>query len=169
MTRILLWLLLLPGFCYGQTEDEFLPEVTYMVVDSTEIAVQRFCKQVMGVTTGFKFAFVDREDIMMSKYMYDNTNFETVRFEFQFDVEEVLMPDSTTRKNRIVKMMTITAELPTMTKIYTYLFNEVYTPEKLMAVSMNDKAINYKGTVYNSRIIVDDYKPGYWILSFFKL
>lgn len=160
---------MLPIAATAQTEDDFLPELRLMVLDSTEIAAQRFCKEVMAVAPGYKMAFVDREEVMMSKYFYDNANFETVRFEFQFRVDEVTGQDSTVRKNRVARLIRITAELSVMTNIYNYIFNETHTPEKLMAISTYDKAIGYKGSTYNSSLVADDFKAGYWILSFFSL
>jgi len=160
---------MLPFAALAQTEDDFLPEVRLMVLDSTEIAAQRFCKDVMAVAPGYKMAFVDREEVLMSKYFYDNANFETVRFEFQFGITEVTAPDSTVKKNRLARLIRITAELSVMTNIYNYIFNETHTPEKIMAISTYDKAVGYKGASYNSSLIADDYKAGYWTLSFFAL
>lgn len=154
---------------FAQTEDEFLPEVRTLVMDSTEFAAQRFCKDVMSFAEGYKFAFVDREDIMLSKYMYDNAAFETVKFEYQFGIDEVVSADSVVRKNRIVKLIRITAELSVMTKIYNYIFNETHTPDKLIAISAYDKPISYKTGTYNSTLIADDFKAGYWTLSFFRM
>lgn len=153
---------------YAQTEDDFLPEVRLLVMDSTELAVQNFCKEIITVVPEYKFAFVDRENVMLSKYMYDNPAFETIRLEFQFGVEEAIMPDSTIKKRRLVRLMRITAELSVMTKIYNYIFNESHTPDKLMAISNYDKPISYKDGTYNSSIVSDDYKAGYWTLSFFS-
>jgi hypothetical protein len=169
MKGFLVWLLMIPIVGYGQSEDDFLPEVRSLVMDSTERAVVNFCKEVMNVAPDYKFAFADREDVMMSKYFYDNGAYETVKFEFQFVINEVMMPDSTMKKSRIVKFMTITAELSTITNIYNYLFNASYTPDNIMAISVYDKALSYKGVPYNSSIVADDMKVGYWILSFFKL
>lgn len=162
-------LLMLPVAVYAQTEDEFLPEVSALVMDSTEQAVQKFCKDIMSKTVGYQPAFVDRENVMLSKYYYDNNNFESIKLEFQFRVEEVEMPDSTIRKSRIVKLMRITAELTAMTSIYNYIFNSTYTPEKIMAISRYDKPVSYNGKTFNSTIVSDEYKAGYWILSFFEL
>lgn len=170
MKHILLWLLLLPALHgYGQTEDEFLPEVRTLVMDSTEIAATFFCKEVIKAAPGYKFVFADKEDVMFSRYFFDNGSFETVKFEFQFTVRETMMPDSTVRKQRVVQLMRISAELTAMTGIYNYIFNTTYTPDNLMAISNYDKAVSYKGTPYNSTLIADDMKAGYWILSFFKL
>lgn len=169
MRLVLLWLLLLPCAANAQNEDDFLPEVKLMVIDSTEAATQRFCKEIMYTVGGFKPAFTDREDVMLTKVMYDNALFQTVKFDFQFTIDEITMPDSSIKKNRIVKYMSVTAELPVMTKIYSYLFNEAYTPDKLIAISMNDKAVSYKGSTYSAKLISDDFKAGYWILSFYKL
>lgn len=169
MKQVLAFLLLLPWACHAQTEDEFLPQVRTLVMDSTEKAAETFCKEVMATVPGYKFAFVDRENVMMSKYFYDNGNFETIRFEFQFSINEQTLPDSTVKKSRVVRFMSISAELSAMTGIYNYIFNTTYTPDKIMAISVYDKAIGYKGTPYNSSIVADDMKAGYWILSFFRL
>lgn len=169
MKWFLVLLLLLPTAVKGQTEDDFLPTVRFLVMDSTELAAQRFCKEVMAQTDGFRFAFVDREDVMLSKYVYDNPQFETVKFEYQFGIDEVMGADSVMRKNRVVKLIRITAELAVMAKIYNYIFNETHTPDNIIAVSAYEKPINYKTGTYNSSIIADDFKAGYWILSFFRL
>ena len=171
MRHVLVCLLLLVSVTtHAQTEDEFLPDIKSMVIDSTEAAVQRFCKELLAVTPGYKFAFVDREDVMLSKYMYDNKNFETLKFDFQFEIKES-EADSTglVRKNRVVRLINITAELSTMTKIYNYLFSESHTPDKIIAISAYNKAVNYKGATYDTRLQADDFKAGYWILSFYSL
>lgn len=155
--------------CVAQTEGEFLPEVRTLVMDSTENAVMRFCKEVMAVAPGYKFVFADREDVMISRYFYDNGNFETVRLEFQFAADEVMMGDSTMKKSRVVRSMRISAELSVMTKIYNYIFNTAYSSDNIMAISVYDKAVSYRGTPYTSSIVADDMKAGYWILSFFRL
>lgn len=162
-------LALLAAPCKAQTEDEFLPEVRTLVMDSTEKAVLTFCKEVMTAAPGYKFVFADREDVMVSRYFYDNGNFETVRLEFQFAADEIMMSDSTLRKNRVVRLMRISAELSVMTNIYNYIFNTTYAPDNIMAISAYDKAVSYKGTPYNSSVVADDMKAGYWILSFYKL
>ncbi len=169
MKWLLLLMLALPVCVQAQTEDDFLPEVRILVMDSTEQAVQKFCKEIVSVVQGYKPAFVDRENIMMSKYYYDNNNFESIKMEFQFGLEEVEMADSTIKKMRIVKLMRITAEMTAMTSIYNHIYNTAFTPEKIMAISRYDKPISYNGQPYNSTIVSDDYKAGYWILSFFKL
>lgn len=170
MKGLLLWLLLLPCALHAQTEDDFLPEVKYLVIDSSEIAAQKFSKELTGIAGGYKFAFVDRENVMLSKYMYDNSKFETLKFDFQFEIDEVLAADSTTKKNRVVKTITITGELPAMTKIYNYLLGESHTPDKIIAISTHsDKAVSYKNSSYSCRLLADDFKAGYWILSFYKL
>lgn len=169
MKWVLVMILMLPVMVQAQTEDEFLPEVTTLVIDSNEKAVQKFCKEIMSLVTGYKPAFVDRENVMMSKYYYDNSNFESIKFEFQFGIDEVELPDSTIRKSRVVRLVRITAEITAMTNIYNYIFSTSYTPEKIMAISRFDKAISYKGKSYNSTVVSDDFKAGYWILSFFKL
>lgn len=170
MKHVLVYVFILFAFpCKAQTEDEFLPEVRLLVMDSTEKAVMAFCKEIMTVAPGYKFAFADRENVMLSSYFYDNDNFETVKLEFQFTTGEVMMPDSTVKKSRIVQLMRISAELPVMTNIYNYIFNTTYAPDNIMAISVYDKAVNYKGTPYNSTIVADDMKAGYWVLSFFKL
>jgi len=169
MKRVLLWLLLLPCAANAQNEDDFLPTVKLLVIDSPEVATQRFCKEIISTVGGFKLAFTDRENVMMTKYMYDNADFQTVKFDFQFVIDETMAPDSTIKRNRVVRYMSITADLPVMARIYSYLFNETYTPDKLMTISANDKAINYKGSTYSAKLISDDFKAGYWVLSFYKL
>ena len=171
MRHILVCLLILfSTITHAQTEDEFLPDIKYMVIDSTEAAVQRFCKELLTVVPGYKFAFVDREDVMLSKYMYDNKDFETLKFDFQFHVKET-EPDSTgsVKKTRVVRLLNITGELSAMTKIYNYLFNEAHSPDKIIAISAYNKAVNYKGDTYDTRLQADDFKAGYWILSFYSL
>ena len=66
-------------------------------------------------------------------------------------------------------MQNIYAELGSMTKIYNYIFNTNHTPDKVMAVSRYEKAISYHGQAYNSILLADDYKPGFWILRFYRL
>ena len=56
-----------------------------------------------------------------------------------------------------------------MTNIYNYIFNTTYAPDNIIAISAYDKAVAYKGTPYNSTVVADDMKVGYWILSFYKL
>lgn len=169
MKWVLVMILMLPVMAQAQTEDDFLPEVTTLVIDSNERAVQKFCTEIMSVVTGYKPAFVDRENVMMSKYYFDNSDFESIKFEFQFGIDEVEMPDSTVSKKRLVRLVRITAEITAMTNIYNYIFSSSYTPEKIMAISRFDKAVSYKGKSYNSTVVSDDFKAGYWILSFFKL
>lgn len=163
----MLYMMVIP--CMGQTEEDFLPEVRILVMDSTERAVLLFCKEVMSAVPDYKFAFADREDVMMSKYFYDNGSYETIRMEFQFAADEIMMPDSTMKKSRVVQLIRLSAELSAMTRIYNYIFNTNYAPDNIMAISTYDKAVSYKGKPYNSAIVADDMKAGYWILSFFKL
>lgn len=170
MKHTLVWILLLFSISgYGQTEDEFLPTVRILVMDSTEKAAIAFCKEVVLAAPGYKFAFADKEDVMLSRYFYDNGSYETLKFEFQFTINEALQADSTVKKNRVVQLMRISAELTAITGIYNYIFNTTYTPDNLMAISVYDKAVSYNGTPYNSTIVADDMKAGYWVLSFFKL
>lgn len=159
----------MPAVANAQSEDEFLPELHVMVIDSTEHAVQRFCKELMAQTQGYKNAFVDRENVYMSKYYYDNANYESIKMEFQFKSAEMTMPDSTIKKQRVVRMVAITAELNVMTSVYNYIFNTTHTPDKLMAISRYEKAVLYNGVTISSALVADDYKPGYWILRFYKL
>lgn len=153
----------------AQTEDDFLPQVAILAMDSTENVAQEFCKKVISNVPEFKLALVDRENIMYSYYMYDNSKFESIKFEFQFSIDEVLQPDSSSLKVRRVIVQNIYAELGSMTKIYNYIFNTNHTPDKVMAVSRYEKAISYHGQAYNSILLADDYKPGFWILRFYRL
>lgn len=173
MKWLVVFLFLMPIHVNAQTEDEFLPEVKLLVIDSTEAAVQRYCKEIISITTGYKSAFIDREDVMMSRYFYDNSNYESIKMEFQFGISELEVVDSTglstMKKARIVRLIRITSELNEMANIYNYLFNTTHTPEKILAISRYDKAVSYNGHPFNSTLVADDYKPGYWILSFYKL
>lgn len=170
MKFTLVWILcLLATSGYGQAEDEFLPEVRILVVDSTEKAAIAFCKEVVSAAPGYKFVFADKENVMWSGYFYENGSYETLKFGFQFTINEVMQPDSTMKKSRVVQLIRISAELTAMTSIYNYIFNTTYTPDNIMAISVYDKPVSYKGTPYNSTIVADDMKVGYWILSFFKL
>lgn len=174
MKRLFVLLFMLPLSVFAQTEDDFLPEVSTMVIDSAESAVQRYCKDIIAHTSGYKIAFIDREDVMMSKYFYDNQSYETVKMEFQFGVTENEIQDSTgtvisTKKSRTVRLIRITAELNTITDIYNYIFTTSFTPEKIMAISRYDKPVSYKGQSFNSTVVSDDFKAGYWTLSFYKL
>lgn len=169
MKHALVWMLLsFSVSVYGQTEDEFLPEVRVLVMDSTEKAAIGFCKEVASAAPGYKYAFADKENVMLSRYFYDNNAYETLKFEFQFTINEVMQSDSTMKKNRVVQLMRISAELTAMTGIYNYIFNTTYTADNLMAISVYDKAVSYNGTTYTSTIVADDMKAGYWVLSFFK-
>lgn len=171
MRKLLFIVLLLSSTQIFAQDDEsdFLPHVSIMAIDSTERVAQEFCKKVMAQVPGYSFAFVDKEDIYISKYVYDNTDFESVRFEFQFVIEEVMRADSTMAKQRVVKLQNITAELSAMTNIYNYIYNTTHNSDKLLAISRHEKAVSYNGTAYNSSLVADDYKPGYWILRFWKL
>lgn len=169
MKWVLTMLVMLPYLATAQTEDEFLPEIRLMVIDSTEHAVQKFCKEVVGQVPSYKSAFVDREEVMSSTYFYDNNNYESLKLNFQFGVSQVMLKDSTYRKMRLVKMVRITAELSVMTDIYNYIFMTGHTPEKVMTISRYDKAVTFNGTPINSTLVADDFKAGYWILSFYKL
>lgn len=162
-------LIAINSIAYGQTEADFLPQVSIMAIDSTERVAQEFCKKVIAATPGYSFEFVDKEDIYMSKYVFDNENFESVKFEFQFVIEDVMKADSTIAKQRVVKLMNITAELTAMTNIYNYIYNTSHNADKLLAISRYQKAVSYNGTAYNSSLVADDYQPGYWILRFWKL
>lgn len=153
----------------GQSDNDFLPQVKLLAIDSTEHAAVRFCKEVMQAVPGYSQAFIDREDIFMSKYVYENGSYETLKFAFQFTINEVVMPDSTKGKKRVVKLQRITAELSAMANIYNYLFNTNHSPDKIMAISRYDKDIAYNGTAYICSIIADDYKPGYWVLTIYRL
>ena len=124
---------------------------------------------MLSTAPEYKFVLVDREDVMFSHYMYDNGKYESVKFEFQFGVEEITRSDSSVNKQRRVKVQNIYAELSAMTKIYNHIFGTAHTPDKIMAVSRYEKPVGYHGTVYNSILVADDYKPGYWILRFYKL
>lgn len=174
MKWLITLLFLIPLHLSAQTEDDFLPEVRLMVIDSTESAVQRYCKEIISITSGYKPALVDREDVMMSRYLYDNMNYESVKMEFQFGVFKQAIEDSTgavlgEKKVRAVRLIRITAELNEMANIYNYIFNTTHTPENILAISRYDKAISYNGQPYNSTLIADDFKAGYWVLSFYKL
>lgn len=169
MKWIFVLLLTIPHVVFGQAEDDFLSQVKILALDSNEMGAQRFCQEIMSVVPGYKMAFVDREDVMFSTYMYDNPQFESVKFDFQFKVREEMMPDSTFRKNRVVFLQRITADLPTITLIYNYIFNSTHHADNIMAISLHEKPVGFKGKSFNSTIVADDYKPGYWILSFFNL
>lgn len=166
---IILSLTLLSARVLAQSEDEFLPQVILLAMDSTEDAAKRFCEQVVTVVPEYRLALADREDIMMSKYVYDNGNFELLKFEFQFIVTDVVTEDSSVAKKRIVRVQRISCDLPTMTKIYNYIYNTAHTPDKIMALSRYDKPVSYNGKSYNSNLYSDEFKPGYWVLSFFRL
>lgn len=153
----------------AQSEEEFLPQVTLLAMDSTEGAAKRFCDQVVTAVPEYRLALADREDVMMSKYVYDNGDFELLKFEFQFIVREVEDEEGVPAKMRIVRVQRISCDLATMTKIYNYIYNTAHTPDKIMALSRYDKPVSYNGKAYNSNLYSDEFKPGYWVLSFFKL
>ena len=162
--------LFLAGNAVAQTEDDFLPQIEILAMDSTEHAVVRFCNKVVNAAMpGYRKAFVDREDIMRSVYVYDDGGFESVKFTFSFTLKEAMRADSTMGKKRVVKMQRITAELSVMANIYNYLFNTSHTAEKIMAISRNDKEVGYNGSAYTCTLYSDDYKPGYWVLTIHKL
>lgn len=159
-----------PLLSYAQTEDEFLPEISTMVIDSTEHAVQLFNKDMLAhVPPGYQPAFVDREDPMMSKYYFDNRDYESLKMVYQFGVENVMQPDSTFKKSRVVKLVRITGDLNAITGIYNHIFMSTHSPDNVMAISKYDKAVTFRGTPINSTLVSDNYKIGYWTLSFFKL
>lgn len=154
----------------AQSEDDFLPELQTMVIDSNERAVQAFCKDILGyVPPGYNPAFVDREDPMVSKYYYDNRDHESLKMVYQFGVQDMMLADSTFKKARVVKLIRITGELNVITGIYNYIFNTTHTPDNIMAISRYDKAVAFNGMPINSTLVSDNYKYGYWTLSFYKL
>lgn len=155
---------------FAQVDDDFLPKIKVLAIDSTEHAAIRFCNEVIEkAVPGYRKAFVDREDIMRSKYVYDDGGFESLKFAFQFTIEEGMKPDSTIGKMRIVKLQRISGELSVMANIYNYLFNTNHTPEKIMAISRYEKEVSYNGTTYTCTVMSDEYKPGYWVLTIYRL
>lgn len=161
--------LLISSNAIAQTEADFLPQLKLLAIDSTEDVAAKFCEEVMSAVPGYAKAFVDREDILRSKYVYDDGAYESVKFAFQFTIEDAIKADSTIGKKRVVKLQRITAELSAMSQIYNYLFGTTHTPEKIMAISRYDKDIGYNGTVYTCTISADDFKAGYWVLTIYRL
>lgn len=156
-------------FAIGQTEDDFLPKVTLLAVDSGEAAAQTFCRRVVEAVPGYHPAIEDRENILMSTYLYDNDNFETLKFEYQFVIREEELPDGRVAKKRVVQMQKVVGEINALTAAYNFIFNTNHTPDKIMAISRYEKTVSYNGTPYTSTLVSDDYKPGYWILTFYRL
>lgn len=171
-SRQYLWALMMAVVALNvqaQTEDDFLPQVRLLAMDSSVAATDRFCKAVLTSIPEYRHAFTDKEDIYFWNYVFDNDVNEKLKMEFQFAAEEYMQPDSTMAKRRVVILQRITAELSAMTKVYNYIFNTTFTPDKIIAISRNEKAIGYHGTAYNSTLVADDYRPGYWVLTFFRL
>ena len=177
MMRYFLLILLLPlavNTSFAQNEDDFLPQVSMLPIDSTEDVVLRFCKDIITAVPEYRPAFTDKEDVMFSKYIYDNGNFETLKMSFQFKIVNVVVVTDTLGnteevKKRVVRLMKINGELNTVTEIYNYLFNTGYTPDKIMAISNKDKLVSYNGSTFSSSVVADDFKPGYWIITFYKM
>ncbi len=176
MRYLLLFILLFTSVnrSFAQNEDDFLPQVSMVPIDSTEDVVVRFCKEVITAVPEYRIAFTDKEDVMFSKYVYDNGNFETLKMAFQFKIDNVpvvidTLGNTEEVKKRVVRLFKINGELNAITKVYNYLFNTGHTPDNIMAISNKDKMVSYNGTTFSTSVVADDFKPGYWIITFYKM
>ena len=164
MKHLIVLLLLACALRVNAQSDDGIFSAKKLALDTTISGAIAFNTDILNCSQGYTLEFTDKQRQNELVYLYEHTSKETLKFEYHYQQGE---PDSTgkTAKPTIIYQRII-GDNNTITQIYNCIFGEAITAEQLQAFSTMGTGFGYKGRDYHYTLLPDDYKPGYWVLTF---
>ena len=135
----------------------------FFVMDTTLNLAPTFDKIVTTqLAPGYQYVSNDKEGNEI-KYNYSQGN-DVLSFEYHYSMEKKGADTST---HPFVVYQSIRGPLETIVNIYNGVFNKTVAPIVENMPSLGG-AISYRDKTYLCTVQADDFKPGYWVLSFLK-
>ena len=147
----------------GAQTDDGLLTAQKLPLDTTISGAVAFNNELLICVPGFTYKFVDRSTSNELKYLYEHTSHETLKIEYSLRNRE---GDTAGRPKPIIFTQRITAENSTIAGIFNCMFGEHIKAEELEAMQGLGQAFIFKDRDYHYSLVPDDYKPGYWVLTF---
>lgn len=166
----LVFLLLLVVSCFAATAQptwDELPTARFLALDTTMDLAEPFNSEVVkAADSGYRFTFMDK-GYNKVVYIYENEKGESVRIEYQYRVSgadfEKRLPGVAT-----IMLTKISADASATANIYNAMFGAAIVPQELLSSSTSGSMISYLGKEHQFILQADDYKPGYWVMTFVK-
>jgi hypothetical protein len=143
--------------------DDGLLTANKLALDTTISGAVAFNNELLICVPGYTYKFVDRSANNELRYLYEHTSRETLKIEYALRTRET---DTAGRPKPIVFSQRIIADNATIAGIYNCTFGEHVKPEELAALSGTDQGFIFRDRDYHYSLMPDDYKPGYWVLTF---
>lgn len=169
MRYLTLVLLVLQCFvAQAQVDEDAIPMLRprILALDTTLSVANRFNDEIGKVAAGYTLLFTDNSRSNIVKQIYKTDNNETLRLEYKFSTDGGDMDDNGGKP--IVIYQRISGDAEIVAKIYNYLFDTKITASQVTTLASTSNDLMYKGRVHQMVIEVDDYSPGYWMMTFMQ-
>jgi hypothetical protein len=145
--------------------DEGMMVAKILGLDTTISGATAFNDELLKCAPGYTFKFLDKNPggISEMKYLYEHSNHEILKVEYTYRNKVV---DSSGKAKPIVFSQRIIADNQSITTIYNCMFGESLQAGQLEAYSGTNFGFLYQDRGYHYSLMPDDYRPGYWILTF---
>ncbi len=150
----------------AQISDDGLTRVKRIGLDTTLSGAAAFNETLIrDCIPGYKIKFVDNphDGGTEIKYLYEHANTSILKIDYTYRFSG---KDSTGKARPSIFSQRITADMESITLIYNYLFGANAKPDELDAYRGDSFDVVYQDRDYHYSLIPDDYRPGYWILTF---
>ena len=149
--------MILPAFgAFSQSAKD--PSPRLLVLDTTMSMAPAFNSLVANFTNGYKLIGSEKEPGNRVIYTYTDGREGALRIEYKFEVEN--------GKQKVI-YQSITADLDVIIPIFNGLFKTNIATD-IDHASMIGGPISYQNKSYQCSMQADDYRPGYWVMSFVK-
>lgn len=165
MRYVITLLIILGGTVSKAQTDDGLMVAKMLGLDTTISGAAAFNEQLLKCAPGYTFKFLDKSQggISEMKYLYEHANQEILKVEYAYRSKVI---DSTNKPKPIVFSQRIIADNPSITSIFNCMFGESIQSGQLEAYSGQSFGFVYQNKGYHYSLMPDDYRPGYWILTF---
>jgi len=145
--------------------DDGLLTARRLPLDTTITGAVAFNHEILSCAPGYTFQFVDKHGSNELKYLYEHTNHETLKIEYAYRQKQS-QDDTTGKPKPLIFSQRIIADNGTIALIYNCVFGEAVKTDQLEVYSGIGLHFVYREKDYHYTLIPDDYKPGYWVLTF---
>ena len=156
------WVLLLSTQMNAQNDDG-LRSARMLPLDTTITGAIAFNNELLSCAPGYSFKFVDKESPNELKYLYEHPNHEPLKIQYSYNKKG---DDGDAKHKPLIFAQKIIADNGTIALIYNCMFGENIKAEQLEAFSGMGRGFVFRERDYHYSLMPDDYKPGYWVLTF---
>ena len=150
----------------AQMSDDGLFRAKLLGIDTTLSGAAAFNeKLIRDCIPGYVVKYVDnsRDVSTEVKYLYEHSSSAILKIDYTYRFKEI---DSSGRPKPVMFSQRITADKNTIALIYNYVFGANAKADELDLYRGDTFDFVYQDRDYHYSFIPDDYRPGYWILTF---